>query len=993
MSNLWGRLARRLLRGQQRADIPGAAPASDQPPEVLPPAPAPAPAPTPAPTPGPQVFVSHSSADNAFGLRLADALRVALGGDEDAVFYDSDGGLKGGDQWLHTLQHEIVARNVFALILSPQAFASPWVDQELNLAFRRAVTDSHTALIPVLHQRTEIWPFLENFQRVSFLAQSFERAFADLLAAVRLGASRRAAHEEILGVRPGQPFDLDLLPLPERFVGREADVEWVLERLAPETTAVTQAPGVRAVVGLASITAVNGLAGIGKSVLAAQLVRILAAANRFPDGIAVVRCNDLTDPVVVLRRVLARFDPRGREPDAGALQALRDQARRVFAGHKALVVLDNIEPNWPIEEVIAALRVAGAVVLTTSRQRLPTAAVPANESRELEVLSPDEALDLFAEYYGRGTSKDLTVAEQGLARRITQALGYHTLAVKLAAARARQRDLAKVAAEYEADLREGIRLRDGREAVLAALESSVAALPPSARTLFAALAAFATTDVGREAVLALAHALDDPDPTGSLNAVLDLRLADIRVLAALPENADRERVRLHPLLRAFAEALFAHWSEPERDVASLAVARHLAAYAEANQSRHGVLAADVGNLTGALEWAHAQDQAALVVDLAHGLRLFWRDRGPYREGGRFLAWGVAAAEATQLLRERPAVGRQGAELCLVYGQMLVYSGQPEAGAMTLQRSLESFREAEDRPGEGAALSALGEAAMWRSQFEAAPSYLEQALAIAREIGDRQGEGADLGYLGQMAAIRGQLQAAAGYLEQALAIRREVGDRRGECEDLTGLAQVAHWRGHYEAAASYLEQALAIAREIGDRQNEGVDLGNLGFVALRRGQYEAAAGYLEQAMAITREIGAHQDEGAGLSLLGQLALRRGELEAAADYLEQALAIHREVGDRRWETESVAALGHVAEAQGDLARAETLYRQSLALATELGLGPETAEAQLALGRLLAERLNRRDEGCPLILDAARRFAEMGMPEEQEAREAAQRQGCSA
>ncbi|HEV2461960.1 MAG TPA: tetratricopeptide repeat protein, partial [Ktedonobacterales bacterium] len=160
----------------------------------------------------------------------------------------------------------------------------------------------------------------------------------------------------------------------------------------------------------------------------------------------------------------------------------------------------------------------------------------------------------------------------------------------------------------------------------------------------------------------------------------------------------------------------------------------------------------------------------------------------------------------------------------------------------------------------------------------------------------------------------------------------------------------------------------------------------------QGQYEVAEGYLEQALAIAREIGNRSGESADLGTLGQVALRRGQLEVAAGYVEQSLAIAREIGDQRWEAQSQAALGHVAEAQGDLARAETLYRQSWARAAERGLGPLIAEAQLALGRLLAERLNRRDEGCVVLREAARRFAEMGMPEAAEAQEAAERLGCA-
>ena len=102
--------------------------------------------------------------------------------------------------------------------------------------------------------------------------------------------------------------------------------------------------------------------------------------------------------------------------------------------------------------------------------------------------------------WGGGAPRSLTLAEQAAGERIVRALGYHTLAVKLAAALAQDRDLATVAGDYEANPALGTHIKEGDEAVEVALSSSVAALPPLARRLFAALAAFATEDVGRRAV-------------------------------------------------------------------------------------------------------------------------------------------------------------------------------------------------------------------------------------------------------------------------------------------------------------------------------------------------------------------------------------------------------------------------------------------------------------------------------------------------------------
>lgn len=131
----------------------------------------PAPVPIPAPT---RLFVSHSTQDNPWCRDLVAAL-TAAGLD---VWYD-ERGLTGGINWVETLQREVQARDVLLLILSPEAWASPWVQEEVQLAIATRRT-----ILPVMHRPTQVEGFLLTRQWVDVVGLSGALAAERVLAAL-----------------------------------------------------------------------------------------------------------------------------------------------------------------------------------------------------------------------------------------------------------------------------------------------------------------------------------------------------------------------------------------------------------------------------------------------------------------------------------------------------------------------------------------------------------------------------------------------------------------------------------------------------------------------------------------------------------------------------------------------------------------------------------------------------------------------------------------
>lgn len=679
-----------------------------------------------------------------------------------------------------------------------------------------------------------------------------------------------------------------------------------------------------------------------------------------------VSCQGKTEALEVLHTVLSRFASEYPLSDADDEAGLVDAAHRLLEGKDILVVLDNIEPELQITRVVEPLRDAGVTLLLTSRQILPFGTVPPEATLTLDVLPRDEALELFAQAYGRHQAAEMTAAEQTTAAKIVEALGCHTLAVRLAGAYAAnmKRDLATLASEL-ADPRRAMDLpRDEISRALAlSFHESTDQLPREAQRLFMALTAFASLNFGRNAALALARELHLSDDCVDL--LVRRALVDAVANVGLPKQADRERLRLHPLVCAFAEELAAQQPEHEQEAARRIICDYYARYGGGVPAV--ALAADELNIEGALRWAHAYGMRKSVVDLCIGMRTFWYGRSNTKAGTEFLPWGIAAG--TELVAQSGTwEDRQRvADLQLTAAQFLRYPGKLGEAEEALEQNLNVRLNMVDRRGEGAVRSQLGQIARIRGDLKKAEDDFGQSLAIRREVGDREGEAYDLSQLGHIFKTRGYLEEAEARFEQSLEIRQAIGDRRGEGATLgyigrvyqakgdpqeakryfneslriareqhdargeagvrSSLGQLELARGQFARAESYLRESLAMHRSINDRQGEAGDLSQFGRLALDRGLLKEAESFFQLSLTINREGQNIPDEGVNLSQLGLVAIEQLQLDTAKGYLQQSLEIRHKISDPRGEGVDLALLGRIAFEKGDLDAAQQYFTNSI------------------------------------------------------------------
>ncbi|GAA3606236.1 hypothetical protein GCM10022419_108870 [Nonomuraea rosea] len=182
--------------------------------------------------------------------------------------------------------------------------------------------------------------------------------------------------------------------IPPGFVGRTAELESLTALLdsAP--------PGGE---GLIVISAIDGMAGIGKTALAIRWAHLVA--GRFPDGHLYVNLRGFDpagDPVSwkdALRGFLDALDvPPERIPaDAEAQAALY---RSVMSERRMLIVLDNARDAEQVRPLVPGS--PGSAVVVTSRNRLTSlTALQGSYPLTLDVLSDAEARHLLTHRLGR----------------------------------------------------------------------------------------------------------------------------------------------------------------------------------------------------------------------------------------------------------------------------------------------------------------------------------------------------------------------------------------------------------------------------------------------------------------------------------------------------------------------------------------------------------------------------------------------------------------
>ena len=683
------------------------------------------------------------------------------------------------------------------------------------------------------------------------------------------------------------------------------------------------------------ISAIDGMGGVGKTTLAIHLAHQISES--YPDGQYFVDLHGFSvgvEPLTAEQALDQLLRDSGVPPELvpSGIENRSALWRSRLAGTRSLLLVDNAVDAAQVRPLLPGQ--AGVLVLVTSRRRL--SALDGAAPMSLDVLTPQEAVDMFSKVVG----KRRTSREPDAVAEIVRLCGHLPLAIRIAAARLRDRSSWTVA-----DLVD--RLRDHRQRVrflqvedrnvMSVLKLSYQYLSPSQRKVFRLLSLHPGTDFDKYSAAALAD-IDPEQADACLDALFDANLVKQNSseqfhfhdlvrdcafqLVTETDDEDEQSAAIQRLLDYYLSAI-ATWCLPLSPGTARAEAHSPQPVRRASSPAEAaaVLNQEFPNLTATVRYAAQHGWHRQTWQLVSALESYLR---AINYGGRSYELYVLAAEAASkdgdVLRE--SICWQGlAAVCREHGNK-------EEAVRHLGRAFELSDQLGDRHRRCSLLIELGFMRVDLDLLEEGEQDFLAAQALIADDADDLNHGVILNNLGVVSRDLGRYDESMGHFTEALA-RTPPDNREAVLLAMWNLATVHHANRDHESAVRKFDEMLSEcrARDYGP----GEALAHLGLCAAHRalGNLDESLSHGRNGLNLGRRLKMHRVECEVLNALGETSLAAQDIDHAEKVFAQASETANDYSFARYRARALDGFAHVARARGHLDEAERLWREAVDL----------------------------------------------------------------
>ena len=669
------------------------------------------------------------------------------------------------------------------------------------------------------------------------------------------------------------PTDDIMLPITLDFVGREQDLDWLINTLKTERIAM-----------------LRGMGGIGKTTLASIAIKQLRKEGDYPDGVIVIDCKDLVDTDELMQKILAKLNIQNQPPYSLTIELVQE----FMKGKKILILLDSIEPEMQLGRLIPPFYELGATILITARHPISPTIIPREVCYHLKALPLLEAMEVFSRAFGKRNIEELSSIDYEEVKAIVELLDRHTLAVKLAGSYANEtgRELYTIAEELK-DPQNAIALPDGEnsKAVAKIFNQSLEKLPSEAKKLFFAIAGYSSLDIGRKSIIELARSLGIKEPGMMIDLLIRRSLLDTYNATSKNLKGDLERIRLHPLLFAIIRSGFSNWTNEETDLILDNILLYYLEYSSIKILK--VIDLDLENIAHSLEWAYKNKQYRNVFRLSLNVHdnICTRRRDSY-----ILKYIPMAIDASKniMIEERDTKS------------IAIFEGMI---ALWIVYYASALRESH--------------------RLEEALTCANEALNLEQKLQDPRGLGMAYEELGHIEKELGHLDDSLSHFNNALSCRQNADQWPAVIEDILNIASLFQQQGRLEKAIDSYREAITLCGR-GKNNERLISLKIEGYLSLSECMEipEAKEKCIEQAITLALSL----SNNFALQIyikLGSRAILNEQLDKAKIYFDQALQLTSKSTKNSVMFQVYIGLLAIAQYQGRIEESMQYYKMILEL----------------------------------------------------------------
>ncbi len=337
----------------------------------------------------------------------------------------------------------------------------------------------------------------------------------------------------------------------------------------------------------------------------------------------------------------------------------------------------------------------------------------------------------------------------------------------------------------------------------------------------------------------------------------------------MPSATDRRRAPLLPTGagRTASDHLAAAKDQERAGCVTEAIERYELAIETSEREGNPTVLAEALRRLGIVR--HKRDEAAAARSLCHRSQQVAHEAGnDLLEAEALNTLGVmllregALSAATDTFRNALALGGASIEVRARTEQNLGIianiHGDLDGARASYERSLECYREANDRHGTAIAFHNLGMVSADLEDLEAAETYFRESLAIAEQAGDVHLQGLCLLNRSEVQIGRQRFEEARRDAESSLAIFDQLGSRDHKSAAYRSIGVVYRETGKLALAESRLRSAIELATAVGSVLHEAEATRELAVVYQAMGRNQDALLLLNRSHALFRRLDARRD---------------------------------------------------------------------------------------------------------------------------------------